>query len=106
MLEITDKTFRKEVIESSTPVLVDFWATWCMPCKMMEPVLTALSKEYKGKIKFCKLNIDDNTDTPTQFGIHSIPTVLLFKDGEIVETIVGVTAKEAVVEKLEGVLAA
>ena len=106
MLEITDKNFEKEVLQSPTPVLVDFWATWCMPCKMMEPVLSALSKEYKAKMKFCKLNVDDNSKVPTQFGIHSIPTMLLFKDGEIIDTIVGVTQKDALIEKLESVLAA
>lgn len=90
---IGDGDFSKEVLQSDTPVLVDFWATWCAPCRAIAPAVEALAQQYQGKVKFTKLNIDDNQDTPQQYGIRSIPTLLVFKGGKVVEQIVGAVPK-------------
>jgi thioredoxin 2 len=95
----TDVSFRKE-IETSTPVLVDFWAEWCSPCRMVGPVLEDLAREKAGQIKVVKLNVDQNPATAGQFNIQSIPTMILFKDGQPVETLVGAMPKAALLEKL------
>lgn len=89
VVNIGDSDFKKEVLESSTPVLVDFWATWCAPCRAIAPTIEEFAGNYKGKVKVAKVNIDDNQDVAQQFGIRSIPTVLLFKGGKVVEQIVG-----------------
>ena len=91
---ITDADFQKEVLESATPVVVDFWAPWCGPCKAMLPVFEELDKTYAGKVKFVKINVDDNTDVPGQFGVMSIPTFIIFKDGKAVKVTVGGKSKE------------
>lgn len=91
--EVGDQSFGKEVLESSQPVLVDFWATWCAPCRAIAPALEELAGQYQGKVKVVKLNIDDNQDTPQQYGIRSIPTLLLFKGGKVVDQIVGAVPK-------------
>ena len=101
VLNIGDAEFKKEVLESSTPVLVDFWATWCAPCRAIAPVVEELANQYQGRVKVAKVNIDDNQDTPQQYGIRSIPTLLLFKGGKVVDQIVGAVPKA----KLEAVLA-
>lgn len=93
MKEITDATFKEEVFESDIPVVVDFWATWCGPCKMVAPVMDELDKQYEGKIKFTKLNVDDNPSTSMQFGIASIPTIMVVKDGKVVQKVVGFRPK-------------
>ena len=93
IIHLTDETFKKEVIESSIPVLVDYWAEWCGPCKMIAPVLDEISKDYNGKLKICKLNIDENTDTPPKYGVRGIPTLMLFKDGNVEATKVGALSK-------------
>ncbi|MFL5350171.1 MAG: thioredoxin [Hyalangium sp.] len=90
---IGDGDFSKEVLQSDTPVLVDFWATWCAPCRAIAPAVEDLAKQYEGKVKFTKLNIDDNQDTPQQYGIRSIPTLLVFKGGKVVGQIVGAVPK-------------
>ena len=100
VLNIGDAEFKKEVLESSTPVLVDFWATWCAPCRVIAPVVEELANQYQGRVKVAKVNIDDNQDTPQQYGIRSIPTLLLFKGGKVVEQIVGAVPKA----KLEAAL--
>jgi thioredoxin 1 len=102
-MTVTDATFEQEVIKSAKPVLVDFWAEWCGPCKMMEPALEQLSEEMD--ITIAKLNVDENTAYAQQFNVESIPTMILFKDGQQVERIVGVTAKEALAQKIMAVTA-
>ena len=101
---ITDAAFQTE-IKSETPVLVDFWAEWCGPCRMVGPVLEQIAAEQTGKIKIVKLNVDENQQTPQQFGVTGIPTMILFKDGEMVERIVGFMPKPALMKKLEPHLA-
>ena len=100
VVNISDADFKKEVLESQTPVLVDFWATWCAPCKAIAPAVDELATQFKGKLKVAKVNIDDNQDTPQQYGIRSIPTLLLFKGGKVVDQIVGAVPKA----KLEAAL--
>jgi len=89
VVEITDSDFKQQVLESTEPVLVDFWATWCAPCRAIAPVVEELASRHKGKLKVAKVNIDDNQDTPQLYGIRSIPTLLLFKGGQVVDQIVG-----------------
>ncbi len=86
---VTDANFQKEVLEAELPTFVDFWATWCGPCKMIGPIFEELSKEYSGKIKFAKVNVDENPKTPANYGIRGIPTLILFKGGEVVDQLVG-----------------
>jgi thioredoxin 1 len=100
VLEGTDATFKKEVLESKRPVLVDFWAPWCMPCKMLTPILHEVAKEADGRLKVVKINTDDNAEVPSQFGIMSIPTLLLFKNGELADRVVGAVPKKKILEML------
>jgi thioredoxin 1 len=93
IVHVTDSTFDSEVLQSSTPVLVDYWAEWCGPCKMIAPILDDVAKEYGGKLKVAKLNIDENQDTPPKFGIRGIPTLMLFKNGNVEATKVGALSK-------------
>jgi thioredoxin 1 len=102
--EVTDANFDTEVIKSDKPVLVDFWAPWCGPCRMVAPVVDELSDEYDGKVKFVKLNTDDNVRTASQFGIRSIPTLLVFKDGEVKGQIIGFRPKGDLKQRLDAVL--
>ena len=90
---VTDATFEQEVLQSALPVLVDYWADWCGPCKMISPILDEISKEYNGRVKVCKLNIDDNQATPPKYGIRGIPTLMLFKNGNVEATKVGALSK-------------
>jgi len=99
---LTDGNFDESVIKSSLPVLVDFWAEWCGPCRMIAPTVEALAADYSGKITVGKLNVDENPGTATQFAVRSIPTLLIFKDGQVVEQIVGLTDKtrlQALIDK-------
>jgi len=93
IVHVTDDSFEAEVLKSSVPVLVDYWAEWCGPCKMIAPVLDEIAGEYDGKIKIAKLNIDDQPNTPPRYGIRGIPTLMLFKDGEVEATKVGAVSK-------------
>jgi thioredoxin 1 len=93
ILYLSDDSFEEEVLNSDTPVLVDYWAEWCGPCKMIAPILDEIAKEYGDKVKITKLNIDDNPDTPPKYGIRGIPTLMLFKDGSVEATKVGAVSK-------------
>lgn len=98
---VNDKNFQTEVIESNIPVLVDFWAIWCGPCKMIAPLIDEIAEEYKDKLKVAKLDVDANQQTSMQFGIRSIPTLLIFKDGKVVDQIIGAVPKRNLIEKLD-----
>ncbi len=102
--EINDSSFKSEVTDSQMPVLVDFWAPWCGPCKMVAPVLEELAKEYEGKVKVVKLNIDENQGTATEYGVRSIPTLILFKDGKECERMIGVQSKDNLKQMIDKVL--
>lgn len=103
-ITLTDANFKAEVLDSATPVLVDFWAPWCGPCQMIAPLVATVAKEYEGKIKVGKLNVDENPVTAGEYGIMSIPTIKIFKDGKIVEETVGVQPVTAITEKVDRVL--
>lgn len=100
VIQITDDSFESEVSQSSVPVLVDFWATWCAPCKAIGPLIDQLADEFDGRAKICKLNVDDNPATPGKFGVRGIPTLILFKDGKVFDQVVGAVPKS----QLEGLL--
>ncbi|AKA71466.1 MULTISPECIES: thioredoxin [Clostridium] len=99
--EIKDMDFSKIVQESSKPVVVDFWASWCGPCKMLAPVIDEISEELNDKVEFLKLNVDENPVTSNQYRVASIPTVMIFKDGKVVDTLVGFRPKEAIKDVIE-----
>ena len=96
VVEFTDQSFEQEVLKATTPVLVDFWAVWCGPCRMIAPTVEALANDYVGKAKIGKLNVDDHSSIPQRYGIRSIPTLLLFKDGQVAEQLVGAQSREAI----------
>ncbi len=97
---VTDDTFESKVLQASKPTLVDFWAEWCGPCKMIEPIVEALAEEYNGKLSVARMDVDENRQTPLGYGIQGIPTLILFKNGEMVTSIVGYRPKEALIEEL------
>lgn len=101
MLNLTDDTFRKEVLESDIPVMVDFWAVWCGPCKAIAPVVEELEKDYKGRMKIAKLNVDENSKVTSQYGIMSIPTLIFFKNGKVMDQVVGSLSKAELKKKIE-----
>ena len=103
-LEFNDSNFQSEVIDSDLPVLVDFSATWCGPCKQLSPIIDELASEYEGKVKVGKVDIDSAQDTAAKFGIQSVPTVVYFKGGEVVEKQVGLNAKAAYKQKIDGLI--
>jgi len=105
VVEITDQDFAAEVIESPQPVLVDFWAPWCGPCRMVAPVLEAIAEERTGKLKVVKLNIDESQQTPADLGVQTVPTMILFRDGEPLKTIAGAHPKRKLEAQLEAALA-
>lgn len=103
-IEFTDANFEQEVIKSDIPVLVDFWAVWCGPCKMIAPLVGELAGEYEGKVKIGKVDVDNNPQISTTYGIRSIPTLLIFRDGKIVDQIIGAVPKQAIAQKLDAQL--
>ena len=104
IMEVSDGSFDSEIIKSDIPAMVDFWAEWCGPCKMVGPVVEELAAEYKGKIKIAKMDVDQNRETPTKFGIRNIPTLILFKNGEVFKTIIGAQPKSSIEEELKKLL--
>ena len=105
VIEFTDNGFESDVIKAGTPVLVDFWAEWCGPCKMIGPIIQEIAGEYAGRIKVGKMNVDNNPVIPPQYGIRSIPSLLIFKDGAVSDQIVGAVPKDNITEVLDRVLA-
>jgi thioredoxin 1 len=105
VVEVSDATFDQEVLKSEQPVLVDFWAVWCGPCKMIAPIVDEVATTFAGKLKVTKVNVDQNSATPSRFGIRGIPALLFFKGGKVVDQIVGYVPKEVIEDKVNRVLA-
>jgi thioredoxin 1 len=103
--EVTDSSFESDVVEATTPVVVDFWAVWCGPCRMVAPIVDELATEYEGKVGFAKLNVDENPEVSMKYGIRSIPTLLVFKDGKPVDQIVGALPKKEMQKRVEAAIA-
>lgn len=100
----TDQNFDQDVLQADTPVVVDFWAEWCTPCRIVSPVIEGLATEYAGKVKIGKLNVDENSQTAGKYGVMSIPTILIFKNGQVIKTMIGAQGKENYKKEIDGVL--
>ena len=102
--EVTDKSFEDEVVKSDLPVLVDLWAPWCGPCRMVAPVVEKLSADYNGKVKFCKVNVDENPEMAAKYHVMSIPTLMFFKGGKLMDTVIGAVPERTIKPKIDGLL--
>ena len=106
VVELTDQSFQQDVVKSGQPALVDFWAVWCGPCRMVAPIVEELAQQYAGKITICKMNVDDHIQAATQFRVMNIPTLIFFKDGQETDRVIGVVPKAELAKKCEALLAA
>jgi thioredoxin 1 len=104
ILEVSDDSFDSEIVKSDLPAIVDFWAEWCGPCKRVGPIMEELAREYDGKIKMAKMDVDNNRQTPAKYGIRNIPTLILFKGGEVVNIIIGALPKSSIEDELKKLL--
>jgi len=102
--DVSDQTFESEVIKSSLPVLLDLWAPWCGPCRMVAPVIESLEGKYNGKVKFCRLNVDENPQTAARYRIMSIPTLMFFKEGQVADTVIGAVPERVLQPKIDALL--
>ena len=103
-IEVTEDTFQLSVIENTLPVIVDFWATWCPPCKILHPILDEIAEDYDGKVAVCKVDVDQNQSLAQKYGVRSIPTVFIFKGGEIKDQVIGALPKEQITAKIDSIL--
>ncbi len=101
IIEVTDSTFEAQILKSDIPALVDFWATWCAPCKAIAPIVEEMAEEYSGRVKIAKMNVDENPATPGKYGVRGIPTLILFKNGEVVDQVVGAVPKDQIKELID-----
>lgn len=106
VVHVTDASFDQEVLKASTPVLIDFWAPWCAPCRAIAPLIDDLAGEYQGRLKVVKINVDDNPETPGRYGVRGIPNLLIIKGGEVKEQIIGAVAKATLVKAVDSAIAA
>ena len=104
LIDVSDTSFDEEVLRADTPVLVDFWAAWCVPCRALAPILEKMADEFKGKLKVVKFNVEENQDVPAKFGVRGLPTLLLFKSGQVMETLVGSQSKSAILQAVNKVI--
>ena len=104
VIDVSDQNFESEVIKSTLPVMVDLWAPWCGPCRMVAPVVEGLAKKYDGKVKFCRLNVDENPQTAAKYRIMSIPTLMFFKSGQVADTVIGAVPERALQPKIDALL--
>jgi len=104
VINVSDQSFENEVIKSTLPVLIDIWAPWCGPCRMVAPVVEGLAEKYNGKVKFCRLNVDENPQTAAKYRVMSIPTLMFFKNGQAVDTVIGAVPERALQPKIDALL--